>query len=156
MVPQTADPRAADPQQPDPQQPDPHQPDPRATAPRATAPQAPDLPGAIAAQRAGGATEQQTERAFRAATLWFQRPERPGFLAVDADGGPLIAVHSSLEQLVRHAGACDWASTSGDDLLDLLPSGHRLLLDPLGPDPQLIDPAGWRAGSAGPAEADRG
>lgn len=131
-------------------------------------PQTADLPGAIAALRAGEATEQQVEQAFRAATLWFRRPERPGFLVSEADGGPLIAVFSSLAQLVRYAGACDWASTSGDDLLGLLPGGHRLVLDPLGADPQLIDPAAWlgrpasapapspQGPAADPAEADRG
>ncbi|NLU67999.1 SseB family protein [Streptomyces sp. HNM0574] len=75
---------------------------------------------------------------------WFtQRGESPGFLGLDGgpDLGPVVPVFSSEEQLARYAGACAYFSTVGEDLLSLLPSGHGIVVDLAGPDPQHL-PAG--------------
>lgn len=65
--------------------------------------------------------------AFCAATVFALAADRPGALA--PVGGP-VPVFTSLEQLGRYAGPARWLSTSGEDLLRLLPPGTDLLLDP--------------------------
>lgn len=85
-------------------------------------------------------TEREKWAALRTARLYFQRPEHPGFLISEtAEGGPLVPVFTSLEGLALFAGACGWASTTVEDLVDLLPEGARALVDPLGERPFLLD-----------------
>ncbi|AQW49912.1 SseB family protein [Streptomyces violaceusniger] len=85
-------------------------------------------------------TEREKWAALRTARLYFQRPEHPGFLISEtAEGGPLVPVFTSLEGLALFAGACGWASTTVEDLVDLLPEGVRALVDPLGKRPFLLD-----------------
>ncbi|MFE2447209.1 SseB family protein [Streptomyces melanosporofaciens] len=85
-------------------------------------------------------TEREKWAALRTARLYFQRPEHPGFLISEtAEGGPLVPVFTSLEGLALFAGACGWASTTVEDLVDLLPEGVRALVDPLGERPFLLD-----------------
>ncbi|MFG3259157.1 SseB family protein [Streptomyces sp. NPDC048172] len=73
--------------------------------------------------------------AVRAMRLYFQRPEEPGFLVSETEDGALVPVFTSWERLALFAGACDWASTTAEDLAELLPEGVRALVDPLGPEP---------------------
>lgn len=77
----------------------------------------------------GDARAEQLLDAFVAATVYCERPQRPGFLAVGESGEGLIAVFSSLDELAAHAGECDWFAMTGRDLLDLLPSGYDVVLD---------------------------
>ncbi|MEU4894403.1 SseB family protein [Streptomyces sp. NPDC044780] len=84
--------------------------------------------------------EREKWAALRKRRLYFQRPENPGFLVSEtAEGGPLVPVFTSLQGLALFAGACGWASTTAEDLVDLLPEGVRALVDPLGEHPFLLD-----------------
>ncbi|WP_262070654.1 MULTISPECIES: SseB family protein [Streptomyces] len=78
---------------------------------------------------------------LRALRLYFQRPEQPGFLVSETVEGPVVPVFTSWERLALFAGACAWASTTAEDLMELLPEGVRALVDPLGPRPFLLDAA---------------
>ncbi|MEU8787718.1 SseB family protein [Streptomyces sp. NPDC048637] len=102
------------------------------------------LPETAAEFAAGECTSAEFAEAFSRAELFFQRPERPGFLTVadpaGGDGG-VIPVFSSLVELARYAGVCAWASAPGADLAELAPAGHRFILDAMGPHPQFFDPA---------------
>lgn len=97
---------------------------------------------------------------FLAARVLCVRPRRPGFLAYDEPaagvrparpegeghpgGGAWVAVFSSLAEFGAFTGGGDWFSLRGADLLDLLPPGHALLLDPAGAAPLRLDPAASR------------
>ena len=66
-----------------------------------------------------------------------ERAQRPGFLAVGTPGAGYVPVFTSLAALARYAATSperhpdgvDWLSTTGDDLLSLLPAGYGLLVD---------------------------
>ncbi|MDF4254232.1 SseB family protein [Streptomyces sp. WMMB303] len=83
-------------------------------------------------------TSERLDR-LRSARLYFQRPENPGFLVAETVDGPVVPVFTSWERLALFAGACDWASTTAEDLVELLPDGVRALVDPLGEHPFLLD-----------------
>jgi hypothetical protein len=68
--------------------------------------------------------------AFLAAKLWCVAGKRPGFTAIESSLGPLIPVFTSEQALSDFAGAVSWLSTTGGDLLELVPPGFRFLLDP--------------------------
>ncbi|MBC3981947.1 SseB family protein [Streptomyces sp. AC536] len=91
---------------------------------------------------AGGASRAARRTALLATRLYFERPRppaAPGFLVARTDEGPLIAVFTSVSGLALYAGACDWASTTVEDLVGLLPDGVRALVDPLGEQPLVLD-----------------
>jgi hypothetical protein len=95
-------------------------------------------------------------RAVREALLrgrwYFQRGESPGFLAVGERGTAVVPAFSSPSELVRYAGACEWFSLTGEDLMTLLPEGYGLVVDIAGSDPQLLPAdllAGLRAEAVG-------
>lgn len=90
---------------------------------------------------AGTASAQELHRAFLAATLWCEAPESPGFVARGRPPEAVVAVYSSPEQLAADRGPQRWFSTTGADLLDLLPAGHDLVLDPAGPAPLRLRPS---------------
>ncbi|MFF8284062.1 SseB family protein [Streptomyces albus] len=101
---------------------------------------------------------------LRGARLYFQQPEEPGFLVSQTQDGELVPVFTSWERLALFAGVCAWASTTAEDLVELLPEGVRALVDPLGPRPFFLDatvfegpdvPAGDGAGG-GPGRAAEG
>ncbi|MEU8741835.1 SseB family protein [Streptomyces halstedii] len=73
------------------------------------------------------------------ARLYFQRPESPGFIVSETVDGPIVPVFTSWEGLALFAGVCEWASTTAEDLVDLLPEGVRALVDPLGSNPFLLE-----------------
>lgn len=101
-------------------------------------------------------TEREKWVALRTARLYFQRPEHPGFLISEtAEGGPLVPVFTSLEGLALFAGACGWASTTVEDLVDLLPEGVRALVDPLGERPFLLDARTLREAEDQEADEDQ-
>ncbi|GAA2090936.1 hypothetical protein GCM10009801_56270 [Streptomyces albiaxialis] len=101
----------------------------------------------VEGERVAGMSAAERLDAVRAMRLYFQRPEEPGFLVAETEGGPLVPVFTSWERLALFAGACDWASTTAEDLVELLPEGVRALVDPLGPEPGpfLLDPEALRA-----------
>ncbi len=77
--------------------------------------------------------------AVRSVRLYFQRPDEPGFLVSETQEGPVVPVFTSLERLALFAGVCAWASTTLEDVLELLPEGVRALVDPLGPKTMVLD-----------------
>ncbi|MFG2983114.1 SseB family protein [Streptomyces sp. NPDC048258] len=77
--------------------------------------------------------------ALRSARLYFQRPDEPGFLVCETEEGPVVPVFTSCEALGLFAGPCGWASTTVEDLVELLPEGVRALVDPLGPRTFVLD-----------------
>jgi hypothetical protein len=90
----------------------------------------------------GTSSAEELEAAFEAARVYCRAAEGPpGFLAVD----DLVPVFSSEEELARFAlarGEGDdvvaWFSTSGRDVLDLLPNGYGVALDPAGAHPLVL------------------
>lgn len=68
---------------------------------------------------------------FAGAVVYVQRPEQPRLWVADlGERGRWMVVFSTLERLARHAGACDYLSTTGADLLELVPPGTGLMVDP--------------------------
>jgi hypothetical protein len=61
--------------------------------------------------------------------VWFKRGDEVGFLAVGPPGNGFIPIYSSELALARGEGECEWASTTGEDVLRLLPRGYDFLLD---------------------------
>ncbi|MFE7114597.1 SseB family protein [Streptomyces sp. NPDC057654] len=85
------------------------------------------------------------------ARLYFQRPEQPGFFVAETLEGPVAPVFTSWEGLALFAGACEWASTTAADLVELLPEGVGVLVDPLGPRPFVLDADAVMAGASADA-----
>ena len=84
-------------------------------------------------------------RLFAGATLFCEAGEKPGFLAIATDDGrPVIPVFTSEGELARFRGAVQWFSTTGADLLDLVPDGYDFLIDPAGDHPLRVDPNATR------------
>jgi hypothetical protein len=96
------------------------------------------LAEALAGFAAGAVTPEALTETFRKETVYCQAAEQPGFLAVGPPGAGLVPVFSSLDQLSRYAvayglrGGIDWLSTTGADVLDLLPNGYGIVVDPAG------------------------
>lgn len=90
-------------------------------------------------EAAAGMSQAEKLVAVRAARLYFQRPDDPGFLVSETEAGAVVPVFTSLEALALFAGACGWASTTVADLVELLPEGVRALVDPFGGRPFLLD-----------------
>ncbi len=103
-----------------------------------------DLAVVVAGFARGDSTPEQLHAAFLAATVYAPRPvrpQRPGVLAAGPVGAGHVPVFTSLDELGRWAGECDWFATTGADLLDLLPPGYGLLVDPAGDHP--VGLAAW-------------
>ncbi|MFD8524440.1 SseB family protein [Streptomyces capillispiralis] len=108
--------------------------------------------------KAGEASPQDVFDAFLRARVYCERPEEPGFLTVTAPARPaagtssgsrildlatapdpsagvtppdrLVPVFTSLERFELFTGGGAWFSTTGADVLDLLPPGLDVWLDP--------------------------
>ena len=93
-----------------------------------------------AAVAAGTASPHELHQAFLSATLWCEAPESPRFVARGHPPNAVVAVYTSPEQLAADRGAQRWLSTTGVDVLELLPAGPDLVLDPAGPFPLRIKP----------------
>jgi len=94
----------------------------------------PSLTSAAASFTAGGSDSVAFSAAFAAGQVYAQRPPPPappGLLAVGDPGSGHVLVFTSLDELGRYAGECDWLCTTGADLLALLPDGYGLLVDPV-------------------------
>jgi len=68
---------------------------------------------------------------FAGATVYGRRPARPGVETVDVAGrGRWTFVFTTPQRLAAHFGDCDFYATTGADLLDQLPIGIGVMLDP--------------------------
>jgi hypothetical protein len=90
---------------------------------------------------AGTVTPADLHRALLTATVYCERGAEPGFTAWGAADAGLIPVYTSPEQLARARGTVAWFALTGADLLDLLPEGYDVLLDPGGEAPLRLRPA---------------
>ena len=78
----------------------------------------------------GLVTVEELHRAFLSSTLFLQAGERPGFMALGEPPDGLVPVWTSEREVARSLGvAAAWFSTTGADLLSLLPLGYDVLLD---------------------------
>ncbi|WP_158104156.1 SseB family protein [Amycolatopsis pretoriensis] len=69
--------------------------------------------------------------AFVSALVYVQRPEQPALLVTDlGERGKWMAVFTTLERLAAHVGECGYFTTTGSDLLELVPPGVGLMVDP--------------------------
>jgi hypothetical protein len=90
---------------------------------------------------AGRATAEEFHEAFLAATVFCERGETPGFVAVGSPGAGLVPVFSSERELLRARGPVRWFATTGADVLGLLPEGYDVVLDMAGDSPLRLRPA---------------
>jgi hypothetical protein len=69
---------------------------------------------------------------FTDARVYMQRPAEPGRLLVAdlGDRGSWMVAFSTLARLGRHVGVCDYFATTGADLLELVPPGVGVMVDP--------------------------
>lgn len=105
-----------------------------------------DLSSAAQAVVQQKASAQELLAALVTSTVYCVRPDRPGVFVADTDDGQVVGVCTSLQELARFAGECDWFSTDGADLLSQLPAGVDIILDPAGPAPLRISPEALKAG----------
>jgi hypothetical protein len=109
-----------------------------------------DLGAALDAWHAGVIGAEQLQAAFDAATVYVQRTTtddgRPAVVAVGPPGAGYVAFFSSLASLAAHAGECDWASAPGRDLVDLVPEGYGLVVDPADPHTAVMPASAMRRG----------
>lgn len=69
--------------------------------------------------------------AFAGANVFVRRPEQPGLLVMDlAERGRWMVAFSTLARLAAYEGECDYFATTGADLLELIPPGVGLMVDP--------------------------
>jgi hypothetical protein len=73
-------------------------------------------------------------------------PAPPGLVAVGEPGSAHILAFTSLDELGRRAGECDWLRTTGDDLLALVPEGYGVLVDAAGDHPLVLPASALRRG----------
>ncbi|MER6492409.1 SseB family protein [Streptomyces griseorubiginosus] len=99
-----------------------------------------DLPAVVNAVAQQQAPPQELLDVWLDATVYCVRPDRPGVYVAETPEGQVMGVCTSLEELARFAGECDWFSTTGSDLLAQLPSGVDIVLDPSGSHPLRISP----------------
>ena len=105
---------------------------------------------ALQAWQAGTLDAGQLQEQFEAATVYVQRVPgpagRPAVAALGEAGAGYLATYSSLETLAAHVGECDWAAAPGRDLLELVPEGYGVVVDPAGPHPALLAAGALRRG----------
>ena len=90
---------------------------------------------------------------FAAGRVYAPRPAHPappGLVAVGEPGGGHVLVFTSLDELGRQAGECDWLSTTGDDLLALVPDGYGVLVDAAGEHPLALPATALQRGLTSP------
>lgn len=122
--------------------------------PDMSAPPGEERPGALAEvagrAAAGKASAEELHEAFLSATVFCEAGDKPGFQALGESGNGLIPVFSSDAQLARYAlqaerPAMAWFSTTGADLLGLMPDGYDIALDIAGDSPLRLRPAALQA-----------
>lgn len=75
-------------------------------------------------------------------------PAPPGLVAVGEPGHGHVLVFTSLEEVARGAGECDWLRATGDDLLSLVPDGYGVVVDTAGDHPFALPASALRRGPA--------
>lgn len=80
--------------------------------------------------RAGSLTGDELSDAFGAATLYCFLAGEPGFMAVGEPGAGFIPMYSSEDALNAAEGPSAWFAALGHDLLQLVPEGYGVVLDP--------------------------
>jgi hypothetical protein len=118
----------------------------------------------------GLATPDELFEGFLAAWLYSPAPPEPGVFVLDVRGKRVVPVFTSETELERFMGQTAWFSTTGLDLLTLLPEGvtmgldmassHRLQLDPtaVGLDREVhlgVSRSDGPRGASGPDREDR-
>lgn len=73
-------------------------------------------------------------------------PAPPGLVAMGEPGAGHVLVFTSLDELARQAGECDWLRTTGDDLLSLVPDGYGVVVDAAGGHPLALPASALRRG----------
>jgi prepilin-type processing-associated H-X9-DG protein len=73
-------------------------------------------------------------------------PAPPGLVAVGEPGAGHVLVFTSLAEMARHVGECDWLRTTGDDLLSLVPDGYGVVVDAAGDHPLALRASALRRG----------
>jgi len=94
--------------------------------------------------RDGTVSPEELLAALLRSTVFCEAPETPGVMTAETEDGPVVPVYTSLVELAAARGAVPWFSTTGLDLLGLLPHGHDLALDPAGPTPLVLRTAALR------------
>ena len=92
----------------------------------------------------GSAGVEELHQAFLTATVFLQAGDRPGLMVVGVPPHGLVPVWTSEAELARSIGSSAWFSTTGADLLDLLPAGYDLVLDPDGDTALRLRPSALR------------
>ena len=96
----------------------------------------------VAARIAAGTGDPaELHAAFLIARVYCEGGEAVGFRALGSPGAGVIPVYTSVEQLSLARGTVPWFATTGRDLLDLLPPGYDVLLDPAGLAPLRLRPS---------------
>ncbi|WP_051736243.1 SseB family protein [Amycolatopsis rifamycinica] len=68
---------------------------------------------------------------FAGATVYAERTQPPAVLVTDlGERGRWMVVFSTLERLAAHSGECAYFATTGADLLELVPPGVGVMVDP--------------------------
>jgi SseB protein N-terminal domain len=101
------------------------------------APAVDDLGDAVERFVTGSLSAAEFTDRFRQSRVYALRRESPGFVAVGPPGAGYIPIFSSLTELARYgatfpsryAEGVDWLSTTGEDLLTLLPEGYGLVVN---------------------------
>jgi hypothetical protein len=101
------------------------------------APAGDELGDAVAQFLAGSLSATEFTDRFLRSRVYALRRESPGFVAVGTPGSGYIPIFSSLQELARYAvtfpsryaEGVDWLSTTGDDLLTLVPEGYGLVVN---------------------------
>ncbi|KUJ67071.1 hypothetical protein ACZ90_31690 [Streptomyces albus subsp. albus] len=101
----------------------------------------PGLAELVSREAAASLSTAEKLRAVLGMRLHFERPEKPGFYIIDTPIGRVVPVFTSVHGLARFAGLCDWASTTAEDLVELLPTDVPALVDPRSDRPFLLDGA---------------
>jgi SseB protein N-terminal domain len=111
-----------------------------------------DLNQAIVRFHLGLLPPRELTAVFLRSTLWCERRGSTGATARGRPGRGYLLAFSSPAELARygakfpdrHADGVDWLSTSGADLVDLLPDGYGLALDVAGDYPVALPAAALR------------
>ena len=94
------------------------------------------------------ATAEEFHQALLTGTVFLQAGDRPGLMAFGKPPEGMVLVWTSEAELARSVGEGAWFSTTGADLLSLLPSGYDLLLDPAGDAALRLRPSALRRNPA--------
>ncbi len=81
-------------------------------------------------------------------------PAPPGLVAVGEPGAGHVLAFTSLDEMARRAGECDWLRTTGDDLLALVPDGYGLVVDVAGDHPLALPASALHRGPVRDGRAD--